>query len=222
MYAYSGILTALLMRHRTGEGTRVEVSMLEALSEWMGYPLYYGVYGGTPPERSGARHAVIAPYGPFAGGDGEVVYLGIQNEREWQAFCVGVLDQPDLATDPRFVSNAERVQHREALDAEIETVFGGMNTTEILERLESARIANARLRTVQQLSDHPQLAARERWRNVDTPAGSIRATLPPASIDGVVPVMAPVPALGAHTDAILDELGFDSTTVAGWHDDGMI
>ncbi|MEE2963099.1 MAG: CaiB/BaiF CoA-transferase family protein [Acidobacteriota bacterium] len=222
MYAYSGILTALLMRHRTGEGTLVEVSMLEALSEWMGYPLYYGVYGGTPPARSGARHAVIAPYGPFAGGDGEVVYLGIQNEREWQAFCVGVLDQPDLATDPRFVSNAERVQHREALDAEIEAVFGGMTTTEILERLESARIANARLRTVQQLSDHPQLAARERWRNIDTPAGSIRATLPPASIDGVVPVMAPVPALGAHTDTILDELGFDSAIVAGWHDDGMI
>ena len=222
MYAYSGILTALLMRHRTGEGTLVEVSMLEALSEWMGYPLYYGVYGGTPPQRSGARHAVIAPYGPFAGGDGEVVYLGIQNEREWQAFCVGVLDQPDLATDPRFVSNAERVQHREALDAEIEAVFGGMTTIEILERLESAHIANARLRTVQQLSDHPQLAARERWRDIDTPAGSIRATLPPASIDGVVPVMAPVPALGAHTDAILDELGFDSAIVAGWHDDGMI
>jgi len=222
MYAYSGILTALLMRHRTGEGTLVEVSMLEALSEWMGYPLYYGVYGGTPPARAGARHAVIAPYGPFAGGDGEVVYLGIQNEREWQAFCVGVLDQPDLATDPRFVSNAERVQHREALDAEIEAVFGGMTTIEILERLESAHIANARLRTVQQLSDHPQLAARERWRNIDTPAGSIRATLPPASIDGVVPVMAPVPALGAHTDAILDELGFDSAIVAGWHDDGMI
>jgi len=222
MYAYSGILTALLMRHRTGAGTLVEVSMLEALSEWMGYPLYYGVYGGTPPERSGARHAVIAPYGPFAGGDGEVVYLGIQNEREWQAFCVGVLDQPDLATDPRFVSNADRVQHRDALDAEIETVFGGMTTTEILERLESARIANARLRTVQQLSDHPQLAARERWRNIDTPAGSIRATLPPASIEGVEPVMDPVPALGAHTDVILDELGFDRTTVSGWRDDGTI
>ncbi|MEO2199306.1 MAG: CaiB/BaiF CoA-transferase family protein [bacterium] len=222
MYAYSGILTALLMRHRTGEGTLVEVSMLEALSEWMGYPLYYGVYGGTPPQRSGARHAVIAPYGPFAGGDGEVVYLGIQNEREWQAFCDGVLHQPDLATDPRFVSNSERVQHREALDAEIEAVFGGMTTTEILERLESARIANARLRTVQQLSDHPQLAARERWRNIDTPAGSIRATLPPASIDGVVPVMDPVPALGAHTDAILNELGFDSTTIDQWHDEGMV
>jgi itaconate CoA-transferase len=222
MYAYSGILTALLLRHRTGTGTLVEISMLEALSEWMGYPLYYGVYGGTPPQRSGARHAVIAPYGPFAGGDGEVVYLGIQNEREWQAFCTGVLAQPGLATDPRFVSNADRLAHRDALDVEIEAVFSRMTTTEILERLESARIANARLRTVQQLADHPQLAARERWRDIETPAGVIRATLPPASIDGVVPAMDPVPALGDHTDAILDELGFDAATVAAWHDDGTV
>lgn len=222
MYAYSGILTALLLRHRTGTGTVVEISMLEALSEWMGYPLYYGVYGGTPPQRSGARHAVIAPYGPFAGGDGEVVYLGIQNEREWQAFCTGVLAQPGLATDPRFVSNADRVAHRDALDVEIEAVFSRMTTPEILDRLESARIANARLRTVQQLADHPQLAARERWRDIETPAGVIRATLPPASIDGVVPAMDPVPALGDHTDAILDELGFDPATVAAWHDDGTV
>ena len=222
MYAYSGILTALLLRHRTGEGTVVEISMLEALSEWMGYPLYYGVYGGTPPQRSGARHAVIAPYGPFAGGDGEVVYLGIQNEREWEAFCTGVLAQPGLATDARFASNADRVAHRDALDVEIEAVFSRMTTTEILERLESARIANARLRTVQQLADHPQLAARDRWRNIETPAGMIRATLPPASIDGVEPAMDPVPALGAHTDAILDELGFDAATVAAWYDDGTV
>jgi formyl-CoA transferase len=165
---------------------------------------------------------VIAPYGPFAGGDGEVVYLGIQNEREWQAFCTGVLAQPGLATDPRFVSNADRVAHRDALDVEIEAVFSRMTTPEILDRLESARIANARLRTVQQLADHPQLAARERWRDIETPAGVIRATLPPASIDGVVPAMDPVPALGDHTDAILDELGFDAATVAAWHDDGTV
>ena len=222
MYAYSGILTALLMRHRTGAGTVVEISMLEALSEWMGYPLYYGVYGGSPPQRSGARHAVIAPYGPFAGGDGEVVYLGIQNEREWEAFCASVLQQPGLAVDPRFASNAERVQHRDALDAEIETVFGRITTPEIVERLESARIANARLRTVQQLADHPQLAARQRWREVETPVGPIRATLPPASLEGVTPVMGPVPALGADTDAILHELGFDAATVAEWRDDGTI
>ncbi|MDA1095152.1 MAG: CaiB/BaiF CoA-transferase family protein [Acidobacteria bacterium] len=222
MYAYSGILTALLMRHRTGAGTVVEISMLEALTEWMGYPLYYGVYGGSPPQRSGARHAVIAPYGPFAGGDGEVVYLGIQNEREWEAFCASVLEQPGLAVDPRFASNAERVQHRDALDAEIETVFGRITTPEIVERLESARIANARLRTVQQLFDHPQLAARQRWREVETPVGPIRATLPPASLEGVTPVMGPVPALGADTDAILHELGFDAATVAEWRADGTI
>ena len=222
MYAYSGVLTALLMRDRTGEGAALEVSMLEALGEWMSYPMYYGVYGGTAPQRSGARHAVIAPYGPFAGGDGEVVYLGIQNEREWQAFCAGVLDRPELAYDPRFAANASRVEHRCALDAEIEKVFANLSTPDILARLDEAHIANARLRTVQQLADHPQLAARGRWREVDTPAGPIRAAVPPASLAGVEPVMGPVPALGAHTDAILGDLGFDAATIAGWRDEGMV
>ena len=222
MYAYSGVLTALLMRDRTGEGAALEVSMLEALGEWMSYPMYYGVYGGTAPQRSGARHAVIAPYGPFAGGDGEVVYLGIQNEREWQAFCAGVLDRPELAYDPRFAANASRVEHRCALDAEIEKVFANLSTPDILDRLDEAHIANARLRTVQQLADHPQLAARGRWREVDTPAGPIRAAVPPASLAGVEPVMGPVPALGAHTDAILGDLGFDAATIAGWRDEGMV
>ncbi len=222
MYAYSGVLTALLMRDRTGEGAALEVSMLEALGEWMSYPMYYGVYGGTAPQRSGARHAVIAPYGPFAGGDGEVVYLGIQNEREWQAFCAGVLDRPELAYDPRFAANASRVEHRCALDAEIEKVFANLSTPDILDRLDEAHIANARLRTVQQLADHPQLAARGRWREVDTPAGPIRAAAPPASLAGVEPVMGPVPALGAHTDAILGDLGFDAATIAGWRDEGMV
>ncbi len=222
MYAYSGVLTALLMRDRTGEGAALEVSMLEALGEWMSYPMYYGVYGGTAPQRSGARHAVIAPYGPFAGGDGEVVYLGIQNEREWQAFCAGVLDRPELAYDPRFAANASRVEHRCALDAEIEKVFANLSTPDILARLDEAHIANARLRTVQQLADHPQLAARGRWREVDTPAGPIRAAAPPASLAGVEPVMGPVPALGAHTDAILGDLGFDAATIAGWRDEGMV
>jgi len=222
MYAYSGILTALLMRHRTGEGTVVEVSMLEALGEWMAYPFYYGVYGGTPPPRSGARHAVIAPYGPFAGGDGDVVYLGIQNEREWRTFCAGVLQRPELADDPRFDANTRRVEHREALDREIEVVFGRLGTPEILARLEAARIASGRLRSVRQFADHEQLAARDRWREVGTPTGPIRATLPPATIAGVEPVMAPVPALGADTDAILEELGFDAGTVARWRAAGMI
>ena len=222
MYAYSGVLTALLMRHRTGTGTVLEVSMLEALGEWMGYPMYYGTYGDTEPQRSGARHAAIAPYGPFAGGDGEVVYLGVQNEREWQAFCAQVLQRSDLARDPRFASNASRVAHRPALDVEIEAVFGGLATSAILERLDAARIANARLRTVRQFADHPQLTARGRWHEVETSAGSIRAPAPPATIEGVEPVMGPVPDLGAHTDAILAELGFDTATIAGWRDEGVV
>ena len=222
MYAYSGILTALLMRNRTNEGTVVEVSMLEALGEWMSYPFYYGVYGGTAPRRSGARHAVIAPYGPFAGGDGDVVYLGIQNEREWRMFCTGVLRRPELAEDPRFMSNALRVEHQSALDSEIEHVFGSLTTPEILERLQTASIASAQLRTIHQFAAHPQLEARDRWREVQTPAGPIRALVPPATIDGSSPVMGAVPALGADTDAVLAELGFDDQVIAAWHDAGVV
>ena len=221
MYAYAGVLTALLMRARTGAGTVVEVSMLEALGEWMGYPLYYASSGAAP-RRSGARHAVIAPYGPFAGGDGDVVYLGIQNEREWGAFCAQVLRRPELAGDPRFSANALRLANRPALDAEIEAVFGALDTAEIAARLDEARIANARMRTVQQFAEHPQLAARGRWRRVETAVGPLPATLPPATIGDVEPVMGPVPALGEHTDAILGGLGFDRATIAGWRAEGMV
>ena len=221
MYAYAGVLTALLMRARTGAGTVVEVSMLEALGEWMGYPLYYAS-GGAAPRRSGARHAVIAPYGPFAGGDGDVVYLGIQNEREWRAFCEQVLRRPALADDPRFSANALRLENRAELDAEIEAVFGALDTPGIVERLDQARIANARMRTVQQFAEHPQLAARDRWRRVETSVGPLPATLPPATIGGVEPVMGPIPELGEHTDAILGGLGFDRATIARWRADGMV
>ena len=196
--------------------------MLEALGEWMSYPFYYGIYGGRAPQRSGARHAVIAPYGPFAGGDGDVVYLGIQNEREWRMFCVGVLRRPELVKDPRYVSNALRVEHRAALDAEIERIFGDLTTPEILERLQTANIASAQLRTVHQFAEHPQLEARGRWHEVQTPVGLIRALVPPATIDGASPVMGPVPALGADTDAVLAELGFDDRAVGEWHDAGVV
>jgi itaconate CoA-transferase len=214
MYAYSGILSALLHRERTGEGAALEVSLFEALGEWMGFPAYFTLYGGEQPRRSGARHASIAPYGPFECGDGEVIFLGIQNEREWEKFCEEVLDRLDLASDERFDTNSNRVENRDALDEEIEAVFGGLTGEEAIERLEEARIANARLRTVQGFLDHPQLEARARWREVGSPIGPLWALLPPVIADGWESPMKPVPEVGQHTEAILKELGFDSETIA--------
>ena len=188
----------------------------------MGFPLYYTTYGGSPPPRSGARHATIAPYGPFTGADGQTVFLGLQNEREWAAFCSEVLRQPVLASDPRFDSNEKRVKNLEALDAEINKVFTRLSSVSIIERLDQARIASARLNSVQQLAEHPQLVARNRWRSVSSTAGPLRATVPPATIEGVEPRMDPIPELGEHTDRILDELGYDSRTVATWRSAGVI
>ena len=222
MYAYSGILTALLMREQTGRGTVIEVSMLEALGEWMGFPMYYTTYGGAPPPRSGARHAAIAPYGPFAGGDGDVVFLGLQNEREWVAFCERVLERPALARDPRFDSNSKRVENLAALDAEIEAVFSGLAGGAIIERLERAQIANARLNSVQEFADHPQLAARNRWREISSSAGPIRAAVPPATIAGLEPRMGPIPNVGEQTEAILGELGYDPPTITRWRREGVV
>ena len=222
MYAYSGILTALFRRERTGEGASIEVSMLEALAEWMGFPMYYTAYGGTALPRSSAGHSAIAPYGPFAGSDGEVVFLGIQNEREWVAFCTTVLGRPELATDERFTSNARRVEHRDALHRAIGAVFDDLSAAIIIERLDQARIANASLRSVDQLVAHPQLEARRRWWGVETPAGPIRALAPPATMSGVEPRMDPVPALGQHTDVVLEELGYDGGAVAGLRAAGVV
>jgi itaconate CoA-transferase len=209
MYAYTGVLTALLRRGRTGQGATVEISMLEALAEWMGFPMYYGMYGGTPPQRTGASHAAIAPYGPFTCGDGKQVFLGIQNEREWATFCAKVLEQPGLATDERFSSNSQRVAHRADLTAEIHRAFAGLTSEESLARLDDAAIANARLRDMLELGDHPQLAARHRWTEVDSPVGMLRTLVPPATLDGEEPVMRRIPAPGEDTDKILAELGID-------------
>ncbi len=217
MYAYSGILAALLRRERAGEGATLEVSMLEALGEWMGFPAYFAGYGGSEPRRSGASHAAIVPYGPFECGDGEVVFLGIQNEREWENFCEAVLGQPALAGDGRFASNSERVANRDELHREIEAILGGIPSEEAIERLEAAKIANARMRTVGNFLDHPQLAARGRWREFGSPAGPLHALLPPATIEGTEPVMAPIPNVGEHTDDILAELGYDEDAVATLH-----
>jgi itaconate CoA-transferase len=214
MYAYSGILAALYRRERTGEGAAIEVSLFEALAEWMGFPAYFTMYGGKEPPRTGASHAAIAPYGPFECGDGEVIFLGIQNEREWERFCEAVLEQPALANDERFTSNSERVENRDDLHQEIEAILEELSSQEAIDRLDNAKIASARMRTVRDFLDHPQLEARGRWREVGSPAGPLRALLPPATMDGAEPVMAPIPTVGEHTDKILAELGYSDDAVA--------
>ena len=211
MYAYSGVLSALFRRERTGEGATLEVAMLEALGEWMGFPAYFAGYGGEEPRRSGASQASIAPYGPFRCGDGEVVFLGIQNEREWKRFCEEVLGRDGMAEDERFDKNSRRVENRDELHAEIEKVFSGLSSEEVIERLEGARVANARIRTVRQFLDYPQLEARNRWREFGSPVGSLRGLLPPATLDGAEPVMTPIPEVGEHNQKLPAELDYGET-----------
>jgi itaconate CoA-transferase len=206
MYAYTGLLTALLHRQQTGEGSNIEVSMLEALGEWMGYPLLYTMYGGTAPARSGASHSTIAPYGPFQAGDGFTVNLGLQNEREWEKFCSIVLRQPETARDPRFAGNANRVAHRQDLDGLITEAFSELSEAQLLQRLEEAQIACAQQRSVAQFAEHPQLKERGRWRAVSTPTGSIQALIPPVTVAGRHAQMGAVPAVGQLTDSILSWL----------------
>jgi crotonobetainyl-CoA:carnitine CoA-transferase CaiB-like acyl-CoA transferase len=208
MYAFSSILAALLRRGRTGEGATLDITMFEALGEWMGFPAYYTAYGGSQPPRSGAHHATIVPYGPFKAGDGGTVFLSIQNEREFARFCEEVLRNGPLAADPRFSSGPARLQNRQAVHQEIEKTFATLKTAEVIERLEAAGIANARLNSMREFWDHPQVAARKRRITVDTPAGPMEALKPPFNLDGFEPRMDAVPALGSHTLAILRELGY--------------
>jgi crotonobetainyl-CoA:carnitine CoA-transferase CaiB-like acyl-CoA transferase len=221
MYAYTGILTALIQRQNTGAGATVEVSLFDALAEWMGFPAYYAAYSGRELRRSGPNHISIAPYGPFAAADGHV-FLSIQNVREWERLCGDVLGQPALANDERFRTNELRVKHREELKAAIERVFSALPIAEVEERLEAAQIANARMNSVSQFLDHPQLTARNRWTEIGSEAGPLRALPPPVVIDDVPAVMGDVPALGQHTNAVLSELGFDADTIAGWRKEGVI
>lgn len=206
MYAYTGILTALLARHKTGKGTVMEVSLLEALGEWMGYPHYF-TYSGQQPERMGATHATIYPYGPFETGDNKQIFLSIQNDREWKIFCQSVLSMPELEMDTRFHSNSNRVLNKDELKTKIEAVFATIPTLELIDRLDKAQIANARLNTVQEFIDHPQLQARNRWTEVDSPVGTIPVLIPPVTFDDLDYVMKPIPKVGEHTEAILKELG---------------
>jgi itaconate CoA-transferase len=207
MYAYTGILSALLLRGRTGEGSHLDVSMLESLVEWMNYPMYYAYDGATPPPRAGAAHATIYPYGPFPIGDGTTVMLGLQNEREWQLFCDKVLLTPELAKDERFSANYKRVENRQALRALIVESFSTLNFDAVFDRLEQAQIANARVNDMQGVWDHPQLQARDRWREVETTAGTVPSLIPPGSNSAFEPRMDAVPGLGQHTEQVLRELG---------------
>jgi crotonobetainyl-CoA:carnitine CoA-transferase CaiB-like acyl-CoA transferase len=222
MYAYSNILSALLLRGRTGRGCRIDVSMLESMVEWMGYPLYYAMDDQQPPALSGAAHATIYPYGPFPAGDGKTVMLGLQNEREWKLFCEQVLVQPDLATDERFASNSKRTSAREALREVIVAAFAELTAAQVIERLDHAGIANAQMNTLSDVWAHPQLKARERWREIGTSAGAVPALLPPGLPTDFDPRMDPVPALGEQSDAILRELGYDNARIDALRKAGTI
>ena len=222
MYAYTNILAALMHRQQTGEGQRIDVSMLESLTEWMNYPLYYAFEGATPPPRTGASHATIYPYGPFPAGDGKTVMLGLQNEREWKIFCDKVLLQPALATEEKFSTNAKRSAQRAVLSALIVEAFSSLTAVEVADRLEKSGIANAQVNTMEEVWAHPQLKARDRWREIGTPAGPIPALLPPGSWDLGAPRMDAVPALGQHTDAILGQQGYSATRIAALRAEGAV
>ena len=222
MYAYSNILAALIQRGKTGKGSVIDVSMLEALSEWMSFPMYYAFEGAQPPPRNGASHATIYPYGPFQAGDGGTVMLGLQNEREWVQFCESVLENAALALDERFDKNFKRNEKRVELLAIIDQCFRKLTTEQVIAKLEKAQIANARLNDMKGLWNHQQLKDRDRWVNVDTPAGTIPALLPPGLNNSYDYRMDPIPSVGEHTNAILKELGLAETDIANMRSSGAI
>jgi crotonobetainyl-CoA:carnitine CoA-transferase CaiB-like acyl-CoA transferase len=210
MFATQQILAALLQRGRDGLGRRIEISMLEAAVEWMGFPLYYSIDGAPPPPRSGAAHATICPYGPFEAGDGGTVMLAVQNEREWQAFCREVLRRPELAADARYAGNARRDAARAEVEAAVREAFAPLTAAEVVARLDDAGIANARVNTMAEVWAHPQLAARGRWTSIGSPVGPLPALWPPGADPADEGLLGAIPALGEHTEAILGELGVDA------------
>lgn len=222
MYAYSSILSAILLRERTGQGSRIDVSMLESMVEWMGFPMYYAFEGAAPPPRAGASHATIYPYGPFPVGDGSEIMLGLQNEREWAAFCKIVLKQVEVATDHRFNTNSQRVANKDALRVLIVTAFASLSREQVIERLEAASIANANVSTMQDVWNHPQLAQRNRWRQVDSAAGPLPALVPPGTSSAFQPRMDKIPALGENSATILAGLGYSQEQISDLAQQGVI
>ena len=222
MYAYSGILTALYQREKSGKGTRIEVTMLEALTEWMGYPLYYTHFSGTAPARTGPDHATIVPYGRYQTGDGKSIMLGLQNEREWAVFCEKVLLQPELAQDPRYGSNSRRAAKRSEINALIGEVFATLTAEQLIERLDASGIANARMNTPDEVWEHPQLKARDRWRRMDSPVGALATLLPAVTMPDFEARIDAVPALGEHTEHILNELGYTSGDIVALRKAGVV
>lgn len=222
MYAYTNILAALLQRGKTGKGSVIDISMLESLSEWMSFPMYYAYKGAEPPPRNGASHATIYPYGPFKAGDGKTVMLGLQNEREWAQFCETVLENPALAVDERFDRNFKRNEKRAELLDIIDSCFSKLSSEQLIARLEKAQIANAHLNDMAGLWKHQQLKARNRWTEVNTPNGSIAALLPPGLNDSYDYRMDPIPAVGQHTDSILKELGVSESDIVAMRASGAI
>jgi itaconate CoA-transferase len=222
MYAYSGILSALFKRERSGKGTRVEVTMFEAMVEWMNHPLMYEHFGNVTMQRYGTDHAIIVPYGRFTAGDGKDVMFGIQNEREWASFCAKVLEQPALATDPRYNNNSKRNAARDELIALITQAFSSMTAEQVVARLDAADIANARLNTPIEVWHHEQLKARGRWREVDTLAGQIEALLPPVTTAGYEVRMDAVPAVGEHTNLVLRDIGYSDAEISALRENGVV
>jgi itaconate CoA-transferase len=222
MYAYSGILTALYQREKSGKGTRIEVTLFEALAEWMGYPLYYTHFGGTPPARTGPDHATIVPYGRYQTGDGKSVMLGLQNEREWAVFCEKVLLQPELAHDLRYDSNSKRAAKRAEINALIGKAFAALTSEQLIGRLDASGIANARINSPDEVWEHPQLKARNRWREMDSPVGPLATLLPPATMPDFEARLDKIPALGEHTEPILAELGYRSEDIVELRKTGAV
>jgi len=222
MYAYTGVLTALYTRATTGRVHPVEVSLFEALAEWVSQPAYYTRYGGTQPARFGTQHATIAPYGAFPTADGKQVLFSIQNEREWTILCERFLQRPELTHDPRFATGPDRVAHRAELNAIVAERFARSDAEELLKDLEAIGIAASGVNDIAAFLDHPVLSGRARWREVGVPGATVQALLPPADLAGVPARMDPVPDIGEHTEAILTDLGRTRDDIEALRADGVV